>query len=77
MSWSEDRQTKREEDMAYCLLGIFGVYLPLIYGEGKANAFVRLREEIDKRLGFRLGRPLSHGLTHTEEAGFTGKISVS
>ena len=43
-SWAENRQTTREEDGAYCLLGIFGVYLPLIYGEGKENALDRLRD---------------------------------
>ncbi|KAH7378074.1 hypothetical protein BKA64DRAFT_248816 [Cadophora sp. MPI-SDFR-AT-0126] len=45
MSWAADRQTSREEDLAYCLLGIFDVYLPLIYGEG-SNAFARLQEAI-------------------------------
>ena len=48
MSWAEKRETKREEDMAYSLLGIFDVHMPLIYGEGMKNAFRRLREEIDK-----------------------------
>ena len=48
MSWAETRQTKREEDRAYSLLGIFGIYMPLIYGEGCASAFKRLQEEIDK-----------------------------
>ena len=47
-SWAENRQTARKEDMAYSLLGIFDVYMPLIYGEGSDNAFTRLREEIDK-----------------------------
>jgi hypothetical protein len=45
MSWAKTRQTKREEDKAYSLLGIFGVYMPLIYGEGM-NAFHRLQKEI-------------------------------
>jgi hypothetical protein len=49
MSWAANRQTKREEDNAYCLLGIFDISLPLIYGEGKSNAFIRLEESIDKR----------------------------
>jgi hypothetical protein len=49
MSWAERRETTREEDRAYSLLGIFEVYMPLIYGEGKQHAFRRLREEIDKR----------------------------
>jgi hypothetical protein len=39
---------EREEDNAYSLLGIFKVHMPLIYGEGKDNAFRRLREETDK-----------------------------
>ncbi|TVY68789.1 Vegetative incompatibility protein HET-E-1 [Lachnellula suecica] len=48
MSWAENRNTKREEDKAYSLLGIFDVHLPLIYGEGKNNAIRRLREEVRK-----------------------------
>lgn len=48
LSWAEHRQTSREEDRAYSLLGIFGVFMPLIYGE-KNNAFVRLLEEINKK----------------------------
>ena len=49
MSWIETRQTTREEDMAYSLLGMFDVYMPLIYGEGKANAVGRLQEAIDRK----------------------------
>ena len=45
MSWASKRETTREEDIAYCLLGIFGINLPLLYGEGKI-AFTRLQEEI-------------------------------
>ena len=48
MSWAARRQTKRVEDMAYCLLGIFDVNMALIYGEG-LKAFRRLQEEIVKR----------------------------
>ena len=48
MSWAEKRETKREEDGAYSLLGIFDIHMPLIYGEGKKKAFIRLKEEIDK-----------------------------
>jgi hypothetical protein len=47
MSWATKRKTTRKEDEAYCLLGIFDIYLPTIYGEGE-NAFTRLNEEIDK-----------------------------
>jgi hypothetical protein len=49
MSWAETRQTKRGEDGAYSLLGIFEISIPLIYGEGAENAFRRLREELYKR----------------------------
>jgi hypothetical protein len=48
MSWAAQRKTTRNEDIAYCLLGIFGVTMPLIYGEGY-RAFQRLQEEIMKR----------------------------
>ena len=48
MSWAADRSTTREEDEAYCLLGIFDVNMPLIYGEGK-KAFRRLQQEIVKQ----------------------------
>lgn len=48
MRWAAGRETTRTEDMAYCLLGIFNVNMPLLYGEGD-NAFVRLQEEILKR----------------------------
>ncbi|KAK2758999.1 hypothetical protein FQN54_003097 [Arachnomyces sp. PD_36] len=45
MSWAANRKTSRLEDEAYCLMGIFGINMPLLYGEGKA-AFIRLQEEI-------------------------------
>ena len=50
MSWAERRETKREEDAAYSLLGIFDIHMPLIYGEGRNKAFVRLRKEIQESL---------------------------
>ena len=46
MSWAAKRKTTREEDIAYCLLGVFGVHMPLLYGEGGENAFVRLQRQI-------------------------------
>lgn len=45
MSWASKRVTSRTEDVAYCLLGIFGVNIPPLYGEGQ-NAFLRLQQEI-------------------------------
>jgi hypothetical protein len=48
MSWASTRETKRPEDIAYCLLGIFDINMPLLYGEGQ-KAFQRLQEEIIKQ----------------------------
>lgn len=48
IAWIEKRETKYVEDKAYSLFGIFGVHLPVLYGEGEANAFDRLRGEIQK-----------------------------
>jgi tetratricopeptide (TPR) repeat protein len=48
LSWAHRRQTKREEDAAYCLLGIFDIHLPLLYGEGQKKAFIRLQKEIEE-----------------------------
>jgi len=49
MRWAQNRKTTREEDEAYSLMGLFDVFIPILYGEGKQRAFERLREEIDKR----------------------------
>ena len=49
LSWSANRETTLREDKVYCLLGIFEVFLPLIYGEGEAYAESRLRAEIQRR----------------------------
>ncbi|KAM7185532.1 Heterokaryon incompatibility protein (HET) domain containing protein [Rhypophila sp. PSN 637] len=45
MSWAARRETTRSEDIAYCLMGIFDVNMPMLYGEG-SKAFIRLQEEI-------------------------------
>ncbi|OJT05153.1 Vegetative incompatibility protein HET-E-1, partial [Trametes pubescens] len=45
MWWASGRKTTRIEDEAYCLMGLFGVNLPTVYGEGR-RAFIRLQEEI-------------------------------
>lgn len=47
MSWAANRRTTRTEDIAYCLMGLFGVHMPLLYGEGH-KAFQRLQEAIIK-----------------------------
>ncbi|RDX40888.1 hypothetical protein OH76DRAFT_281039 [Lentinus brumalis] len=48
MSWYRRRHTTRPEDEAYCLLGLFEIHMPPLYGEGR-NAFRRLQEEIMKQ----------------------------
>lgn len=45
MSWASHRRTTRKEDMAYSMLGLFDLNMPLLYGEGE-KAFRRLQEEI-------------------------------
>jgi hypothetical protein len=45
MHWASSRVTTRLEDLAYCLMGIFNVNMPLLYGEGE-KAFIRLQKEI-------------------------------
>ena len=45
MSWASGRETTRPEDIAYCLMGLFDVNMPMLYGEGE-KAFIRLQEEI-------------------------------
>ncbi|CAJ0547948.1 Ff.00g047020.m01.CDS01 [Fusarium sp. VM40] len=48
MGWMAQRETTRVEDMAYSMLGIFNINMPILYGEGN-RAFLRLQEEILKQ----------------------------
>ena len=54
LRWSAERRTKKVEDQAYCLLGIFDIFMPLMYGEGE-NAVQRLKDNILKRGMSKLG----------------------
>lgn len=45
LSWASLRATTRREDEAYCLMGLFDVNMPTLYGEGD-KAFLRLQLEI-------------------------------
>lgn len=47
MMWASRRRTTRVEDRAYSLLGLFGIHMPMLYGEAE-QAFRRLQEEIIK-----------------------------
>ncbi|KAF2192813.1 hypothetical protein K469DRAFT_621484 [Zopfia rhizophila CBS 207.26] len=77
MSWASKMKTTRVEDLAYCLMGIFGIYMPMLYGEGE-RAFVRLQEEIMKisddhsLFAWKLKSEEEHGgLLATSPAAFT------
>lgn len=81
MLWASGRRTTREEDMAYCLMGLFGVHMPVIYGEGLTNAFRRLQFEIIKHSPdqsiFAWSAPLkSSGLLADSPADFAQSSSV-
>ncbi|KAE8451256.1 hypothetical protein EG329_004421 [Mollisiaceae sp. DMI_Dod_QoI] len=80
MSWASKRKTTRIEDMAYSPLGIFGVYLPPLYGEGE-NAFQRLQLEIISKFDdesifawtkkyFSVGLGATSGMLATSPRGF-------
>ncbi|BDD63897.1 hypothetical protein MPDQ_003945 [Monascus purpureus] len=80
MSWAAHRETTRPEDIAYCLMGIFSVNMPMLYGEGE-KAFRRLQEEIMKQSDDqsifawvdREASPTSlHGLLATSPSQFAG-----
>ncbi|KAG2362604.1 hypothetical protein BDR07DRAFT_1011962 [Suillus spraguei] len=51
LQWASSRLTTIQEDIAYSLFGVFGVHLPVIYGERKQNALGRLLQEIIARSG--------------------------
>jgi len=51
LQWVSTRNTTIPEDIAYSLFGIFGVHLPIIYGENAQNALGRLLQEIVAQSG--------------------------
>jgi hypothetical protein len=53
LAWAEHRDTTRQEDKAYSLLGLFSIHMSLRYGEGREEAFMRLRRKIKKSLNRR------------------------
>jgi hypothetical protein len=46
MSWLARRKTSRDNDMSYCMFGLFEVNIPLLYSEGGREALLRLQLEI-------------------------------
>lgn len=91
MSWAAKRVTSRIEDIAYSLIGIFSVNMPLLYGEGE-KAFLRLQQEIMKesddetifawketqsRLTYdRTSAPMLNGLLATSPASFSSSHNI-
>ena len=80
MSWAANRQTTREEDRAYSLLGIFDVSISTVYGEGD-HAFIRLQEEILRHIPdqsiFAWGPPILQNLDAlTRTVGSPGKLRM-
>jgi hypothetical protein len=59
LAWAKHRQTKRQEDKAYSLLGIFNIDMSARYGEGGDKAMQRLRRKINKSLGLTSPSPSS------------------
>lgn len=81
MAWAAHRETTRIEDTAYCLLGIFNVNMPLLYGE-EDKAFRRLQEEIIRSTAdlsiFAWTRPDTAGLPqNTTRRAFCGVLADS
>ena len=74
MSWYSGRETAIPEDTAYCLLGLFGVNMPLLYGEGQERAFRRLQAEIMK---YSDDQSLFAWKSDTEQAEGSGLLAAS
>ena len=56
INWSNKRKTTRPEDKVYSLIGIVGVSMTVVYGEGEAEAFIRLCKEVTQRYEMYKGR---------------------
>ncbi|KAJ8454213.1 hypothetical protein ONZ45_g19390 [Pleurotus djamor] len=60
--WITQRRTTRPEDLAYCMIGLLDLQLPIAYGEGEERAFYRLQMECvqntDNRSIFKWGSTL-------------------
>ncbi|KAH7083961.1 vegetative incompatibility protein HET-E-1 [Paraphoma chrysanthemicola] len=59
LSWANERETKRDEDESYALMGLFGIHMPTIYGEGRENARRRLLNHIQQQWTIQL--PIAEG----------------
>lgn len=75
-SWMEGRGTTKPEDKAYALLGIFGVVMVPIYGEGIQHARARLDRKIQRSVKLleenRLRLLQSQSCKKSRDLGFPG-----
>jgi hypothetical protein len=82
MAWASKRKTTRQEDMAYCLMGLFDVNMPLLFGEGK-KAFLRLQLQIlqqsddESIFAWRQNEKILTGLLAPSPANFGDSFNVS
>lgn len=82
MSWAATRQSTRIEDVAYSLVGIFGIHMPLLYGE-EERAFLRLQAEIISLypdptiLAWMLRREASEDIPEDTEDSYSGVMASS
>ena len=51
LQWASARLTTRPEDISYSLFGVFGLHLPVLYGESAESAFGRLLAEVISKSG--------------------------
>ena len=51
LQWASMRRTTRPEDIAYSLLGVFSLYIPVLYGGSAENALGRLLAEVISKSG--------------------------
>ncbi|KAK5069263.1 hypothetical protein LTR64_008443 [Lithohypha guttulata] len=73
MRWADRRKTKKPEDRAYSLLGIFDVSIPVIYGEGEKKAFGRLQREMQQESGTTAHPNVHWMVPRTANPLFTGR----
>ena len=81
MYWASARQTSVPEDKAYCLLGLFDINMPLLYGEGAEKAFLRLQKELlstttDETIFAWTSSTLGRGLLASEPRDFAASHDV-
>lgn len=65
LEWMGRRETTEPEDLIYSQMGMFGVYMPLIYGEGLLNALQRLQQEITMRTSAGISGPFAANSSST------------